>query len=152
MFVRSKSSHISKHICVLAEDLEGTIEPNGLYSVELEPMHRAKEDMVVPLSLVRLTLSTNWLWNQSQFVDINREFERHAKDYTNSLRSKSSVSQFFYLRRVYGVPQWRMTIWIVLGVQPNRHSNKVKQKTAQIKKRRPNNRSSLKEAPTYSPT
>ena len=42
MFVWSKSSHISKHICVLAEDLEGTIEPNVLYSVELKPMHKAR--------------------------------------------------------------------------------------------------------------
>ena len=30
--MRSKSSHIGKHICVLAEDLKGTIEPNVLYS------------------------------------------------------------------------------------------------------------------------
>ena len=40
--MRSKSSHIGKHICVLAEDLIGTIEPNVLYSVELKPMHKAK--------------------------------------------------------------------------------------------------------------
>ena len=50
---------LGKQICIPAEDLKGTIEPNVLYSVELEPMHRAKEDVVVPLSLVRLTLSTN---------------------------------------------------------------------------------------------
>ena len=36
--MRSKSSHISELICVLAEDLKGTIEPNVLYSVELKPM------------------------------------------------------------------------------------------------------------------
>ena len=47
MFVWSKSSHISKHICVLAEDLEGTIEPNVLYWVELRPMHKAKGYVVV---------------------------------------------------------------------------------------------------------
>ena len=53
MFVRSKSSHISKHICVLAEDLEGTIEPNVLYSVELKPMHKAKGYVVVAATPVQ---------------------------------------------------------------------------------------------------
>jgi hypothetical protein len=52
-------------------------------------------------------------------------------------KRRSSVSQFFYLRRIYGTPQRRMAIWIVLCVQPNRHSRKVRQKSAQIKKRRP---------------
>ena len=41
-------------------------------------------------------------------------------------KRRSSVSQFFYLRRIYSVPKCRMTIWIVLSVQPNRHSNKVR--------------------------
>ena len=53
MFVWSKSSHISKHICVLAEDLEGTIEPNVLYSVELKPMHKAKGYVVVAATPVQ---------------------------------------------------------------------------------------------------
>ena len=33
---------LGKQICVLAEDLKGTIEPNVLYSVELKPMHKAR--------------------------------------------------------------------------------------------------------------
>ena len=49
----SKSSHIGKHICVLAEDLKGSIEPNVLYSVELEPMHRAKGYVVVAATSVQ---------------------------------------------------------------------------------------------------
>ena len=49
----SKSSHIGKHICVLAEDLEGTIEPNVLCSVELKPMHTAKEYVVVAATPVQ---------------------------------------------------------------------------------------------------
>ena len=53
MFVWSKSSHISKHICVLAEDLEGTIEPNVLYSVELRPMHKAEGYVVVAATSVQ---------------------------------------------------------------------------------------------------
>ena len=53
MFVWSKSSHISKHICVLAEDLEGTIEPNVLYSDELKPMHKAKGYVVVAATSVQ---------------------------------------------------------------------------------------------------
>ena len=37
-----EDSRYGKHICVLAEDQKGTIEPNDLYSVELKPMHKAK--------------------------------------------------------------------------------------------------------------
>ena len=36
-----------KQICILTEDLKGTIEPNVLYSVELKPMHKAKGYVVV---------------------------------------------------------------------------------------------------------
>ena len=53
MFVWSKSSHISMHICVLAEDLEDTIEPNVFYSVELKPMHKAKGYVVVTATPVQ---------------------------------------------------------------------------------------------------
>ena len=49
----SKSSHISKHICVLSEDLKGTIEPNVLYSVELKSMHKAKGYVVVAATSVQ---------------------------------------------------------------------------------------------------
>ena len=45
--MRSNSSRIGKQICVLAEDLKDTIEPNVLYSVELKPMHKAKGYVVV---------------------------------------------------------------------------------------------------------
>ena len=51
--MRSKSSHISELICVLAEDLKGTIEPNVLYSVELKPMHKAKGYVVVAATPVQ---------------------------------------------------------------------------------------------------
>ena len=33
---------LGKQICILSENLKGTIEPNVLYSVELKPMHKAK--------------------------------------------------------------------------------------------------------------
>ena len=45
--MRSKSGRIGKHICVLAEDLKGTIEPSVPYSIELKPMHKAKGYVVV---------------------------------------------------------------------------------------------------------
>ena len=51
--MRSKSSHISELICVLADDLKGTIEPNVLYSVELKPMHKAKGYVVVAATPVQ---------------------------------------------------------------------------------------------------
>ncbi len=38
---------LGKQICILSEDLKGTIEPNVLYSVELKPMHKAKGYVVV---------------------------------------------------------------------------------------------------------
>lgn len=38
---------LGKQICILSEDLEGTIEPNVLYLVELKPMHKAKGYVVV---------------------------------------------------------------------------------------------------------
>ena len=53
MFVWSKSSHIGEQICVLAEDLKGTIEPNVLYSVELKSMHKAKGYVVVTATSVQ---------------------------------------------------------------------------------------------------
>ena len=42
-----EDSRYGKQICVLAEDLKGTIEPNVLYSVELKPMHKAKGYVIV---------------------------------------------------------------------------------------------------------
>ena len=44
---------LGKQICVLAEDLKGTIEPNALYSVELKPMHKAKGYVVVAATPVQ---------------------------------------------------------------------------------------------------
>ena len=44
---------LGKQICVLAEDLKGTIEPNVLYSVELKPMHKAKGYVVVAATPVQ---------------------------------------------------------------------------------------------------
>ena len=41
---------LGKQICILSEDLKGTIEPNVLYSVELKPMHKAKGYVVVAAS------------------------------------------------------------------------------------------------------
>ena len=42
-----EDSRFGKQICVLSEDLKGTVEPNILYSVELKPMHNAKGYVVV---------------------------------------------------------------------------------------------------------
>ena len=68
-----EDSRYGKQICVLAEDLKGTIEPNVLYSVELKPMHKAKgyvvvaatpvqfpatvETIIVPKTLYKVTVS-----------------------------------------------------------------------------------------------
>lgn len=42
-----EDSRFGKQICVLSEDLKGTVEPNVLYSVELKPMHKANGYVVV---------------------------------------------------------------------------------------------------------
>ncbi len=68
-----EDSRYGKQICVLSEDLKGTIEPNVLYSVELKPMHKAKgyvvvaatpvqfkagiETIIVPKSLYKVTVT-----------------------------------------------------------------------------------------------
>ena len=46
--MRSKSSHIGKHICVLAEDQKCTIEPSVPYSIELKPMHKVRDMWWLP--------------------------------------------------------------------------------------------------------
>ena len=48
-----EDSRYGKQICVLAEDLKGTIEPNVLYSVELKPMHKAKGYVVIAATPVQ---------------------------------------------------------------------------------------------------
>ena len=48
-----EDSRYGKQICVLSEDLKGTIEPNVLYSVELKPMHKSKGYVVVAATPVR---------------------------------------------------------------------------------------------------
>ena len=64
---------LGKQICILSEDLKGTIEPNVLYSVELKPMYKAKgyvvvaatpvqflatvETIIVPKTLYKVTVS-----------------------------------------------------------------------------------------------
>ncbi len=64
---------LGKQICILSEDLKGTIEPNVLYSVELKPMHKARgyvvvaatpeqfpatvETIIVPKTLYKVTVS-----------------------------------------------------------------------------------------------
>lgn len=50
-----EDSRFGKQICVLSEDLKGTIEPNVLYSVELKPMHKAKGFVVVAATPVQFT-------------------------------------------------------------------------------------------------
>ena len=44
---------LGKQICIPAEDLKGTIEPNVFYSGELKPMHKAKEYVVVAATSVQ---------------------------------------------------------------------------------------------------
>ena len=70
MFVWSKSSHIGEQICVLAEDLKGTIEPNVLYSVELKPMHKAKGYVVVAATPVQFPATVETIIIPPQIPEI----------------------------------------------------------------------------------
>lgn len=42
-----EDSRFGKKICVLSEELKGTIQPNKLYAVELKPMHNGSGYVVV---------------------------------------------------------------------------------------------------------
>ena len=46
---------LGKQICILSEDLKGTIEPNIIYSVELKPMHKAKGYVVVAATPIQFS-------------------------------------------------------------------------------------------------
>ena len=48
-----EDSRYGKQICVLSEDLKGTIEPNVLYAVELKSMHNANGYVVVAATPVQ---------------------------------------------------------------------------------------------------
>lgn len=50
-----EDSRFGKQICVLSEDLKGSIEPNVLYAVELKPMHKAKGYVVVAATPVQFS-------------------------------------------------------------------------------------------------
>ena len=45
-----EDSRFGKKICVLSEELKGTIQPNKLYAVELKPMHNGSGYVVVKAS------------------------------------------------------------------------------------------------------
>ena len=42
-----EDSIYKKRICILAEELKGSVLPNTLYEVELKPMHKGKNGYVV---------------------------------------------------------------------------------------------------------
>ena len=60
-----EDSRYGKHICVLAEEPKGTIEPNVLYLVELKPMHKAKGYVVVA-AFARIVSCDSRDYNRSQ--------------------------------------------------------------------------------------
>ena len=84
MKVVREDSRYGKQICVLSEDLKGTVEPNVLYSVELKPMHKAKgyvvvaatpvqfpakvETIIVPKTLYKVTVTFG---NKTIYLDPN---------------------------------------------------------------------------------
>ena len=81
-----EDSRFGKQICVLSEDLKGTLEPNILYSVELKPMHKANgyvvvaatpvlfqahvETVIVPKTLYQVTVTFG---NKKIFFDPRRQ-------------------------------------------------------------------------------
>ena len=76
-----EDSRFGKKICVLSEDLKGTIQPNKLYAVELKPMHngsgyvvvkaspmlfQAQVDTLIPKSIYQVTVTFG---NKTVFFD-----------------------------------------------------------------------------------
>ena len=120
------------------------------------PPPRSKITISSKLRKRRRSLNSLSTLNSLNSLNSQYLYSLNSLNSLNSLyhpfKRSSSVSRFFHFRRGYAPQKSRMAIGIVLIVQPNCHSNKVQQKPAKIKKRRPNIRSSLEEAATYSPT
>lgn len=56
-----EDSRFGKKICVLSEELKGTISPNKLYAVELKPMHHGAGYVVVSATPIRFAAQVDTL-------------------------------------------------------------------------------------------
>ena len=95
-----EDSRFGKQICVLSEDLKGTIEPNILYSVELKPMHNAKGYVVVAATPVSSACGNN---NCPENVVSSNCDIRQQKDFLRSQGRKECYEP--YNRRCIGNSQ-----------------------------------------------
>lgn len=96
-----EDSRFGKQICVLSEDLKGTIEPNILYSVELKPMHNAKGHVVVAATPVLFQAHVETIIVQN-IVSSNCDI-RQQKDFLRSQGRKECYEP--YNRRCIGNSQ-----------------------------------------------
>ena len=92
-------SRYGKQICVLAEDLEGTIEPNVLYLVELKPMHKAKGYVVVAATPVQFPATVDTIIVPKTLYKVTVSFGDNTI-YLDLKDCKSAMS-----RTLDGVPQ-----------------------------------------------
>ena len=87
-----EDSRFGKQICVLSEDLKGTLEPNILYSVELKPMHKANGYVVVAATPVLF---------QAHVETVIKEWQPHALLVGLPLNMDDSESEISRLARKF---------------------------------------------------
>lgn len=69
-----EDSYFGKKICVLSEELKGTIQPNKLYAVELKPMHNGSGYVVVTADPIRFTAQVDTLIVPKSIYQVTVQF------------------------------------------------------------------------------
>lgn len=92
-----EDSVYGKRICILAEELKGSILPNTLYEVELKPMHKGKNGYVVTSAiqvLSSVTIESFIVPKKEYRVVINFGGKKNYKTiYFDPLKGKTSSSR-----------------------------------------------------------
>lgn len=92
-----EDSVYGKRICILAEELKGSILPNTLYEVELKPMHKGKNGYVVTSAvqvLSEVTIESFIVPKKEYRVVINFGGKKNYKTiYFDPLKGKTSSSR-----------------------------------------------------------
>lgn len=69
-----EDSRFGKKICVLSEELKGTVLPNKLYAVELKPMHNGSGYVVVTAQPIRFTAQVDTLIVPKSIYQVTVQF------------------------------------------------------------------------------
>ena len=83
---------LGKQICILSEDLKGTIEPNIIYSVELKPMHKAKGYVVVAATPIQFPATVETIIVPKTLYNVTVSFDNKTI-YLDPKDGKSAMSR-----------------------------------------------------------